>query len=69
MCIDNTPGWIKLVIALSVPIIIIIINILLAKFAPFYKKNKYKIAIIIISIIIALMWISSQMTRSSLQCL
>jgi hypothetical protein len=56
MCINNTPSWILWVIILSVPVALLIINLVLAKYISTY--GKYKLAFIIGSVVLGIIWFS-----------
>jgi hypothetical protein len=67
MCISNNPQWLIWTINLSVPVALIIINILLAKFTGFYKKNKA--GFIVGSILVGVVWMMLWYTMSMTKCI
>jgi hypothetical protein len=59
MCISNTPLWLSWIIILYVPVALIILNLILAKFASqFYKKRR--VILIVTSIVIGFFWAIGQ---------
>ncbi len=53
MCVNNNIG-LSSIIVFSIPVALIILNVLLAKFTKFYKKNKT--TFIVVSVISGVVW-------------
>ena len=66
MCISNIPTWFQWLTVIAGPILIILLNIFL--FRKFKNLKKYKVSLIIASIIIAILWIDITFLRMFVFC-